>query len=82
MSLMDKLDAAKEKSALREFEVTITETFKMKVKVTARDQCEAEEMVNEAWDNNEYLIDAEHFAGADFEAVPVKRELSARGTEL
>jgi len=82
MSLMDKLGAAKEKSALCEFDVTITETFKRTVTVTARDQCEAEEIVSENWNNDEYLIDAEHFTGADFEAAPVKRELPARGTEL
>ncbi|MCL2587830.1 MAG: DpnD/PcfM family protein [Oscillospiraceae bacterium] len=78
---MDKLDAAKEKSALREFEVTITETLRMTVTVTARDQCEAEEIVSENWNNGEYILDADHFVNADFEAAPVKRESPARGTE-
>jgi len=80
MSLHDKLEAAKEKAALREFDVTITETLQMTVTVMAADQCEAEEMVEAAWNNSDYILDADHFVGADFDAAPVKRERS-RETE-
>jgi hypothetical protein len=84
-SLLGKLEAAKLKAAEQdteqEFEVTITETFKMKVTVTAQSQCEAEQIVEENWNNTEYLIDSDHFAGAKFDAVPVAREISARGEE-
>ena len=79
--LHDKLEAAKEKTALKEFEVTITETLQMKVTVEARNQSEAEGMVEEGWIGNEYLLDADHFKGAKFEAALVKRELPGRGEE-
>lgn len=79
-NLHDKLEAAKEKAAVKEFEVTITETFQMKVTVEAKDQAEAEQIVSGKWDGDEYLIDAEHFVNANFNAVPVKPERS-RGEE-
>ena len=75
-TLQEKLEAAKEKVAVREFEVTITETFQMKVTVEAKDQAEAEQIVNDKWNECEYLIDAEYFTGAAFNAVPVKAERS------
>ena len=79
--LHEKLEAAKEKTALSEFEVTITETLQMKVTVEARNQSEAEGMVEEGWIGNEYLLDADHFKGAKFEAALVKRELPGRSEE-
>ena len=79
MSLAEKLGAAKEKAAMREFEVTITETLEKTVTVTAKNRSEAEQMVHDAWDDSEYILDADHFAGVTFEAVPVKPEL-ARGS--
>ena len=65
-----KLEAAKEKAALTEFEVTITETSKMTVTIEAKTREEAEKIVSDNWHNDEYLIDAEHFKGATFEAEP------------
>jgi len=75
-TLHDKLEAAKEKAALREFEVTITETLKMTVTVSAKDRDEAEQIVSDNWKNSEYILDAENFIGVEFEAAPVKREHS------
>jgi len=80
MSLKDKLEAAKEKAALREFEVTITETLEKVVTVMARNQCEAEEMVQDEWDSQVHILDAEHFTGVKFDAAPAKPEL-ARGSK-
>jgi hypothetical protein len=71
--LIDKLDVAKEKAALREFEVTITETLQKTVTVTAKDRCEAEEMVQDQWDNQDHILDADSFKGVTFEAVPLSR---------
>jgi hypothetical protein len=80
-NLSDKLEAAKKKAAICEFEVTITETSKMTVTVEAKSREEAEKIVSDNWHEDEYLIDpAEHFAGVKFEAVPVKPERS-RGAE-
>ena len=81
MGLLDKLDVAKDKAAMREFEVTITETLQMKVTVMAKDQCEAEEMVEGRWNDSEFILDANHFQGAKFDAIPIKRELATRGEE-
>ena len=53
------------------FEVTITETLQKTVTVTANDQCEAEEMVQDEWDNQDNILDADHFKGVKFEGVPV-----------
>jgi len=53
------------------YEVTITETLQKTVTVMATDQCEAEEMVQDEWDNQDHILDADHFKGVRFEAVPV-----------
>ncbi|NBK19622.1 DpnD/PcfM family protein [Anaerotruncus sp. 1XD42-93] len=53
------------------FKVTITETLKRTVEVEADDQHEAEQMVSDGWHNSQYILDAEDFVGAAFEAVPV-----------
>jgi hypothetical protein len=83
MSLQEKLDAAKEKAAQREFSVTITETLKMTVTVEAKDRHEAEQIVSDNWRNSEYILDADHFIGVEFEAAPVtpERAQSGRGKE-
>jgi len=77
-TMLEKLEAAKEKASMREFEVTITETLQMTITVDAKDQCEAEIIVEERWNDSEFILDAEHFKGAKFEAVAVKREVGAR----
>ena len=81
MSLIADLEAAKAKAALREFEVTITETLKMTVVVAAKDRREAEQIVSDNWRNSEYILDAENFTGVEFEAVPAKRERARDGKE-
>ncbi len=72
MSLMDELKAAKEQAALRDFEVTITETLEMKVTVKAKSREEAEELVEARWNDSDYILDADHFTGASFSAEPVQ----------
>ena len=79
MSLTDRLEAAKEKAALREFEVTITETLKMTVTVEARDRLEAEQTVSDNWRNSEYILDADHFIGVEDEAKKPERGLARSG---
>jgi hypothetical protein len=80
MSLKDKLESAKEKAALREFEVTVIETLKMTVSVEAKDRNEAEQIVSDNWRNSEYILDADNFVGVEFVAAPAKPEL-ARGSK-
>ena len=75
-TLHDKLEAAKEKAALREFEVTITETLQKTVTVEAKSREEAEEIVHERYKDSEYILDADHFKDVEFKAAPVKGERS------
>ena len=53
---------------MRNYKVTITETLQMTVEVRADNLAEAEEKVEEKWNKGEYVLGAEHFAGADFKA--------------
>ena len=69
MSLQDKLGAAKEKAALREFEVRITETLQKTVVVEACDRQEAKQIVSDNWKNSEYILDADSFVGVEFETL-------------
>lgn len=55
----------------RLFEVTITETSKLTVKIEANDEKEAEQIVSDRWYDCEYILDSENFADVEFEAVPV-----------
>jgi hypothetical protein len=75
-TLREKLEAAKRKAAQKEFEVTITETLEMVVTVKAANRAEAEELVEEKWNESEYVLTADNFTGASFDAEPVKREHS------
>ena len=49
------------------YEVTITEILQRRVAVEAESQCEAEEIIQEQWNNEEYVLGAEDFVEAIFE---------------
>ena len=51
---------------MKEYDVKITETFEKTVTVQASSKEEAEEKVNAAWSNSEYVLDSEDFVGVDF----------------
>lgn len=51
---------------MKEYDVKITETLEKTVTVQAVNQAEAEEKVEEAWNNSEYILDSENFVGAKF----------------
>ncbi|MCR0271537.1 DUF3846 domain-containing protein [[Clostridium] innocuum] len=51
---------------MKEYEVKITETLEKTVTVQAASRSEAEEKVEEAWNNSEYILDNENFVGAKF----------------
>jgi hypothetical protein len=70
-----ELHSSLEDGALREFEVTITETLQMTVTVEATDQLDAELIVNDAWDDGDYILDAESFKGVEFEAKLTNNEI-------
>ena len=81
--LMGKLDAAKEKTAFIEFEVTITETLEKTVTVMAKSQSEAEDIAEREWKDQAHILDADHFKGVGFNAAPAGKEqkLSRGGGE-
>ena len=51
---------------MKEYDVKITETLEKTVTVQASSREEAEEKVNAAWSNSEYILDSEDFVGVDF----------------
>lgn len=73
-TLQEKLEAAKEKVAIKEFDVTITETLQMTVTVEAKNLTEAKKIVSDNWNKGEYTIDAEHFKSVTFEPIPIEKE--------
>lgn len=51
---------------MKEFNVIITETLRKVVTVEAETAEDAKDMVDAAWHNSEYILEAEDFAGVEF----------------
>lgn len=60
---------------MKEFDISIKETLEMTVTVEAESREEAEEKVQQAYNNSEYILDSENFTGVDF-SVQEERELA------
>lgn len=58
---------------MKTYKVTITETLQMEVEVEADSQFEAEQLVEDKWNDTEYILDADHFKGVDFHAEQKNR---------
>lgn len=54
---------------MKKFDVEITETLQRKVSVEAASQEDAERMVTQAWNNQDYVLDSGDFNGVDFKTV-------------
>jgi len=61
---------------MKTYQVEIRETLCMIVEIEAENAQQAEAMVRQAYSNEEYILDAEHFTGVEF-AVQEK-EIEAR----
>ena len=48
---------------MKKFDVEITETLQRKVSVEAASQEDAERMVTQAWNNQDYVLDSGDFTG-------------------
>ena len=48
------------------YQVEIKETLCLTVEIQAQNAHQAEEMVRQAYNNKEYILDAEHFTGVEF----------------
>lgn len=73
-NLQEKLEAAQQKTKLREYDVTITETLEKVIRVKAESCEDAEMKVKGKWDNSEYILDSGNFTDVSFQAVPVMDE--------
>ena len=58
----------------RLFEVTITETSKLTVKVEANNQQEAEQIVSDQWNDGQHVLDYDNFVDVEFDAVPIDQD--------
>lgn len=56
------------KETMKTYQVTITETLQKTVEVEANSRQEAERLVEEKWNDSEYILDADSFVGVDFSA--------------
>lgn len=59
---------------MKKYKVTITETLEREVEVEAEDRYEAEQMVNDAWHREEYVLASDYFIGVDFMANEIRPE--------
>lgn len=50
------------------YEVNIRETLEMKVSIQAASREEAERLAEQRWKSGDYILDAEHFTGVEFNA--------------
>ena len=67
---------------MKKYNVTITETLKMRVEVEAETQLEAEQIISDKWHNGEYILDADHFEDIDFEAEDISPKVEMSYPEL
>ena len=63
-----------DQNLLKQFDVVITETLTMVVKVDAKNPDEAEQIVSDKWEDGEYVLDYDNFADVDFEANEIGTE--------
>ena len=63
---------------MKNYKVTITETFQMDVEVEAESQAEAEKMVSDGWCRSDYVLDSDYFDGVNFEAEEVTKTKEIR----
>jgi hypothetical protein len=54
---------------MKTYDVEIKETLRMTVKIEAENAAHAKAIVQEAYSKQEYILDAEHFVGVDFNTV-------------
>jgi len=58
---------------MKKYQVTITETLQMEVEVEADNPAQAERTVRDNYHTCEYILDAEHFKGVDFQTKQIQK---------
>lgn len=66
---------------MKHYKVRIVETLVMDVDVEAESAGEAEQIVSDRWRDSEYLLDADNFAGVEFEAREDERLRGCRSRD-
>jgi len=61
---------------MKTYQVEIKETLCMTVEIEAENEQQAEEKVRQAYRNEEYILDSEHFAGVEF--IAKEKEMEER----
>lgn len=59
---------------MKTYDVTITETLQMTVPIEAESLAEAEQTAEGNWNRSQYILDEDHFVGADFKAKECVRD--------
>ncbi|OPY60486.1 MAG: hypothetical protein A4E56_02655 [Pelotomaculum sp. PtaU1.Bin065] len=62
---------------MKTYQVEIKETLCMTVEIEAENAQQAEAMVRQAYSNEEYILDSEHFASVEF--ATWEKEIEAQG---
>ena len=58
---------------MKSYKVTITETLQMEVEVAAENSEQAENIVHKGYHDCEYILDADHFKGVQFDVKPIQK---------
>lgn len=66
---------------MKEFDVMITETLERKITVEAASKEEAERIVTDAWNHEDYVLGAEDFTGVEFKTVE-ERDISKQKDKI
>ena len=61
---------------MKTYQVEIKETLCITVEIEAENEQQAEEKVRQAYRNEEYVLDSEHFAGVEF--IAKEKEMEER----
>lgn len=63
----------------KKYRVTITETLKRTVDVTAESKEAAEQIVGDEWYSGKHILTADDFIGVEFEANTIKERTETNG---
>ena len=66
---------------MKEFDVMITETLERKITVEAASKEEAERIITDAWNHEDYVLGAEDFTGVEFKTVE-ERDISKQKDKI
>lgn len=61
---------------MKTYQVEINETLSMTIEIQAENAQQAEELIREAYSNQEYILDAENFTDVDF--ITTEKEMDVR----